>query len=232
MKTTQTNILVSSANRSKDTDSPSNFSLVFDRPLAKGTYKLCYGYLPNSVKTIVAGANDTFLLNGSLVTVTQGIYTTTASFATVIQTALNSVLAGFTVTITDNVINIQHASPFILDFTNREIARTLGFTKTTQPSTTSLTGSGFVNFSTNSFAYNLLLNNYVTYEDNRNNGYTFRIPITSNTLGYTTYEPNAWVQSVDVPHQLNRLEAKLYDDHHNLVDLNLVDWYIYLRRAS
>jgi hypothetical protein len=129
------------------------------------------------------------------------------------------------------VINITSASAFTIDFTGREIARTLGFTKSLQPSTTSLTGSGFVNFSTNSFAYNILLNNYVTYEDNKSNGYTFRVPITSNSLGYTTYEPQSWTQVVEIPRQLNQLDIKVYDDQHNIVDLNLIDWYIHLRRV-
>ena len=224
------NIIISSAKRSDEKDSPSNFSLEFDRPLKKGTYSLCYGYFPNSVKTIVTGGNDTFLLNGSLVTLASGIYGTTASFATIVQTALNAVLAGFTVTITDNVINIQNGTAFTLDFRGREVAKTMGFPKTLQPTTTNLTGSGFVNFSTNSFGYNVLLNNFVSYEDNKSNGYTFRIPITSNSLGYTSYEPNGWVQSVEIPRPLNRLEVKIFDDDHNLVDLNLVDWYIYLSK--
>ena len=224
------NLLISSANRSQETDSPSDYSLVFDRPLPKGEYKLCYAFVPNSVRTIVAGVNDTFRLNGSLVTITQGIYSTTTSFASAIQTAMNNVLAGFTVTITDNFINIAHATAFVLDFTGKAIARTLGFPKTVQPSTTSLTGSGFVNFSTRSFAFNILVNNFVTFEDNKSNGYTFRIPITSNTLGYTSYEPNTFVQTVQIPHQINRLDIKMFDDEHNPIDLNYIDWYMYWRK--
>ena len=222
-------IILNSDKRTSRLDSPTDFKLKFHFPVEKGKYTLKYVYMPFTIKTINS-TNNTLLVDGSPVTLPFGDYTTVESLRVVLQTALQTEDATFTVTATNNVLTITNTSTFILDFTDADVASVLGFQKRAYTSATTQTGAGIVNLNPLT-SINIIINSRCDIRDNGSLAYTFRVPVTSDKDKYITYEPNMWQQHIEFTTDQHLLTIRVCDDSFRTIDTQLVDWWAVLEKV-
>ena len=118
-------IIINSAQRTSMTDSPTEFKLKYTFPIETGAYMLKYVCMPFTINTINQN-NNSFLLNGSVVSLPISDHLTVESLRLSLETTLKSVSLSFTVS---NILTINNTSNFTLDLTNYDSARILGFQK-------------------------------------------------------------------------------------------------------
>jgi len=223
-------IIINSDKRTDQSVSPTEFKLQYQYPLEKGDYTLKYVYMPFTISTINKN-NQSFLLNGSLISLPIGDYLTVESLRIVLETTLQSVDVNFTVTVIGNVLTITNTSNFTLDFTDYDIARVLGFQKRSYAPTLSQEGSGIVNLNPLT-SINILVNNRCDIRDNGSLAYTFRIPVIANKNSFITYEPNMWLQTVNFTSDQHLLTIRVCDDSFRTVDTQGVNWWMVLKRSE
>ena len=223
-------IIINSDKRTDQSVSPTEFKLQYQYPLEKGDYTLKYVYMPFTISTINKN-NQSFLLNGSVISLPIGDYLTVESLRIVLETTLQSVDVNFTVTVLGNVLTITNTSNFTLDFTDYDIARVFGFQKRSYVPTLSQEGSGIVNLNPLT-SINILVNNRCDIRDNGSLAYTFRIPVIANKNSFITYEPNMWRQTVNFTSDQHLLTIRVCDDSFRTVDTQGVNWWMVLERSE
>lgn len=130
-------VLLSSEFKDSSSASGSDALFKFNNPKKVKSVHIKRINILRSWPTVITGFNDTFVVNynatgDTTVTLTSDNYTID-TLVTELQTQLQTVDAGFTVTETSyNHITITHSTnTFTMDFTGSELYRLLGFNKTT-----------------------------------------------------------------------------------------------------
>ena len=226
---TCSSIIVDSSKRTRGT--VNDFTINYKYPIEAGVYRLVYVSVPYTIKTI-DDRNNRMKVNGTEITLTSGNYTA-AELKTEIQTRLNTVVSGFTVSDNDYVLTISNSSSsFTLDFTGYDLtAETLGYESKLYPSSTSHTGTSMLNLRANSNLIGVRLDNHTRVRGNGDTGYTFVIPETSVKNEYISYKSEGhFSQVIDVNRDTTKLEVRLVDKNENLIDVKGVNWYFILQR--
>ena len=148
-----TRYLIRSASRVDPTTDPSLCMIPLQTPITQGTYEVAVAILPNSVYNI-SSTNNTIFFSGTgdyTGTITAGHYTS-STIATAVQTAMNAVMSGFTVTLdaNSNKLTFANASSFHFswsrDTTGIGCEKQLGFQNNTDSATgTSITAPNAIN---------------------------------------------------------------------------------------
>ena len=220
-------IIINSSKRSVKTDSSSDFKLNFTYPLPQGNYSLKYAYMPNTIETIDE-RNDTFVVDGVTITLSHGNYTSITDLITELNLATGNV---FTITQSHNILTFSKATPFVLDFRDKALARLIGFNQVLYDSQLSFTGSGWVNFAANSIGMNIIIDQHCNTRDNTHNAFTFRIPTTSGKNKYSADEPKMWYQTFTLQNDKRTISIRVVDDDSRTVSLGNVDWWIVLEKS-
>ena len=221
-------IIINSDKRTSQLDSPTLYKILFEFPIEKGNYTLKYVYIPYTITTINKN-NQTFLVNGSTITIQTGDYLTVETLRVAVENALKSYDVNFTVIVFRNVFTINNTTNFILDFTNKDAGIVLGFQKRLYTSALYQTGTGLVNLNPLT-SINIIINNRCTIRDNSNLAYSFRIPVISNKNSFITYESNLWQQQINFTADQSMLNIRLTDDSFRTIDTQNIDWWMVLEK--
>lgn len=169
-------ISINSANRiNYNNTTPAKCEISLNKKISAKCAELSFFMMPNSFYNITS-ANNTFLLNATLITVDPGCY----SLNDLITELLTLLPAGTNILFSEvtNQIQITFLAASVLDFTGSRFHMALGFKKKVYPSATTFTSEqGPKIYQTNIFIQTNLSSNIVN-----DLGYhsTFMVPITAN----------------------------------------------------
>jgi hypothetical protein len=183
--------------------------------------------MPNTIDTIDE-RNDSFILDGIVITLTHGNYASINELITELNT---KTLGTLTITQSHNVLTFSKGDDFVLDFRNCPLARLLGFNEVLYDASPTVTGSGWVNFASNSMGLNIIIDQHCNTRDNTHNAFTFRIPTTSMKGNYSAYEPKMWYQTLHLPFDRRSLSIRVVDDDSKIVSLGNIDWWLILEKS-
>ena len=223
-------IIINSAQRTSQTDSPTEFKIKYNFPIEKGEYSLKYVCMPFTISTINEN-NNRFLLNGFGISLPIADHLSVESLRVSLETTLKTTGVNFTVTVVGNVMTIRNTVTFTLDFTNYDSAHVLGFQKRFYDSKIFQEGSGIVNLNPLT-SINIIINNRCDIRDNGNFAYSFRIPVIANKNSFITYEPNTWEQSILFTTDQHMLSLRVCDDNFRTIDTKEVDWWLVLQMTK
>jgi hypothetical protein len=231
-------IKISSASRTSGTSS--NFQLNLGTSKLDGKYKLKSAYIPNSAYNITSSNNTFYFTSGGTAdtaTIAVGYYNS-GTLTSALQTAMDAVSSGFTVTYNtiQGTVTIANATAFVLNnsITTNSLAPVLGFTATDTSSSTSVTSTGILNLSPiTSFNINISdQNGIILVNTNSSNATTFVIPIVQDTSFVCYYEPtDGFDQVVTFAQTMLHLNIAVTDDQSNVLPL-LADWYIIIEKIN
>lgn len=229
-------IKLSSAQRKSGTYS--NFLLPLGGIKLSGKYVLRTAYIPNSSYNINSSNNQLyFTISSTAKTASIPVgYYDQLTLPSAVQTAMNAVSSGFTVSFnaTPSTITIANATSFVLNNSNalNSIASILGFTPVDTTAGTSTTSTGILDLSPlMSFNINISDQNNVQIVINNGstssvNATTFIVPVIQDTGFVVYYEPKDRLQQIiNFGQPMTALEITVTDDKGNNVNL-LADWYI------
>jgi hypothetical protein len=238
-------VLIRSVDRDSTSLRANSFFVSFQQPLV-GTYVLRFATIPNSLYTVNASNNTFVLINtvgvpgGASVALPYGNYTL-ATLATQLQTSLNAVAAGHTVTGDAKTAKLTITSAVgISNITSVNTNKTLGLPVSGSVSfpvgvATTLPDPIFIGFP---LSLGLIINEssdagYVCGGAATNSQGTFVIPWLAAFGGYNFASSDVYMQSVQFHTATRRLQVTVVDPStRNTVDLNNGEWEMQLERIN
>lgn len=224
-------IKIDSAQRTNfSTSTPSKFTLLGTNTVFQGVYALKGIYMPVSFYNVSSTNNCIYFLDstGSHVAYVKPGFYVPAQFMTAVGVAMTLVGSGTLYTMARDAINLNAtvsstSDPFAFLFaSNRSnsAAASMGFSNNdTSSSLTQLAPSMMYLSSTRSF--NISVNDVSMVIDLNNQGYTFVIPITTDTPSILYYEPSVvFPQLIYFDSPVRQLDITVYDDNHRLLPMN------------
>ena len=227
-------------NRSSTT--ASQFVISSTTMLFEGRYRLKAVFMPVTYYNVSTQTNAIYFTDGTgshIAYVTPGFYTST-SYVLAVGTAMTIVAGGATYTvtldpITQNATISASAGTFILTFgtnTLRSAYAQLGFPQSNSTTATSSQIAPTMLYLAQTRSFNISVNGYSSTFDVTGRGYTYVLPVTSNTPGIEYYEaPESYQQEMMIDSPTRSLNIAVYDDFNNILPIQS-DWYMILEKRS
>lgn len=221
-----------------------DFKLKTENPIEPGLYRLQNAIIPNTIYNITAGYNDKFYFREGAstyrtATMPEGFYTS-SNIAAAVQTQMNAVSSGYTVTLSTltNRLTIANASSFTINSTSdgslpNSCAPLLGFGTSASSSGTSITAGACINLA---FPLSLLveINQIATVRTMKNVPVygTFLIPLKENSNDIVVFSNNADYESfLRIDSNTVNFDVKLRYLDGTLLSLNGADFELYFESA-
>lgn len=217
---------------------PSKFSIRGSNVLFHGKYVLKAVYMPVTYYNVSPTNNQLFFTdaNGAhSILIQPGYYASTAYLAA-IGAGMSAVSSGITYTAVKDAITLAvtiaaSSGTFKLTFgtnTKHTVAIALGFQSVDTAFASSHVGSGLLNLA-QTRSFNISVNSITTTCDLNGVGYSFVIPVTSNTPGVQYYEaPLGFEQVINIDAPTRQLEIVVFDDNYEVMPL-YAEWYMMLQ---
>lgn len=233
-----THRLIRSSDRDlfSNTQSTSNFNISFPSDVMNAR-KLClvHAMIPYTFYNIMAGYNNTFIIDGHIITLPAGNYDLN-ELGAAIQTSVQALGANYTTfAVSYNPLtskgNFSNANAFVADFTAQNISSVLGFNKQVYSSTTSLDAVYPLNISTLSILLHIDgVSSGMSSSAKTANNASFIIPVNVNKSEYIQFNDKTnFVSDSKVNVQLiNSLNIRVTDLDGNQLQ-GLGEWQFILK---
>ena len=233
-------LLLKSIDRLSSSSNSSSFRLDFNEPINPGRYKVISLLFPNFINTIQTGVNDTiYFRSGSTnytATIPQGYYTS-STIVSVIQTAMNAALAGFTVTLGTSTLCLTFANSTSFYFnwsvtTGNDCARLLGFVHKTDSGSaaTSVVAPNFIDLVRVPSFYIDIAEAEHHLSTNKHNGGVLYYPVIAGISNYMVYnELNSHAQEVLFTRVVKSMNITVFDTKFATIPLNGAEWELLLK---
>jgi hypothetical protein len=172
--------------------------------------------------------------NGAHTAILPPGYYSTSQYLTAIGT--NMTIGGITYVATKDALTFAvtvTASTGLFSFTfgtnsNHSAATMMGYPLIDTPSAISQSASGLINLA-QTRSFNISVNNITATSDLNRIGYSFVVPVTSNTPGVEYYETQAGFQQyIRIDSPTRTLDIVVYDDNNDILPL-YSNWYMILQ---
>lgn len=204
----------------------------------EGVYSLVCASMPNSYYNISTFNNQLYFndtIQNLTATIPPGFYDS-SSLPSTIQSILNNVSSGFTVTY-DNItskMTISRSSNFTLLFSNssNSIASTIGFANIDTTFSSSFQGSQIINLAPHQFFHiHLDVNTKYHIENAIGNTCQFVVPIFGTTKDITYYEPFVHSQVISFDRPTKVIRVFVTDKYNKIIPIQQ-DWSIILKKID
>lgn len=234
-------IQLNSKYRTNQTDKPGNCKLSLPQILRAGRYRLNFALLPNTFYNVNDSNNKLYLQEGAdaeiELTLSNGNYTN-ESFPVHLKAVLDAgATQSYTVLLSPitSKLTISAISNFAFNFTGKDnnCHSLLGFDNNTDTvQSTSITGSNMINLA-QVHMFNISLDGISGIDQRNLHSTSFVIPIPASTLSYVNYESSSNFDQIIEVHSAKRvITMTVYDEKHNILDLNGIDFMLILERLN
>ena len=217
------------------TSTPSAFSIRGTNIVFKGRYQLKAVYMPVTIYNVSSTNNRISFTDSTgahAVVIPPGYYTSAqylAAIGTTMTTASTIYIATRDAIKLSMIVSASNGT-FSFTFgtnTKYSAAATMGFAPVNTASASVQTGANLVNLAQNR-SFNISINAVTATSDLNGVGYSYVVPITSNTPGVQYYEsPNCFHQVISIDKPTRQLDITVYDDNYEILSM-YSDWYMIL----